>query len=223
MRYKSIWMSVIFAALLLVNGPLSAQNTIEVTEACATEGTYGLQVNFNGSNSRAYVQDQSPADEAVYRASFDFNPNGINMAQGDAHSFFTAWRTDVWDGVGNVPAFQLYIYNRSGKYVFRGIVSYNADNKRLATRFLPLGPVGSANVSKIIVEFKTASASGVGDGSLTIALDRESGIVSKTVASKNSAMFIDWVNLGPFQSIDPTTTGSYCFDDFQSFRTLALP
>jgi|GEM_PF-4904976 len=224
MRHKSIWMFAILAALLLVNSPLSAQNTISVTNACASEGAYGLQVDFNASNSRAYVQDTSPEYEPVYRASFDFNPNAITMATGDAHSFFTAWRDDVWDGVGIVPAFQLYVYNRGGKYVFRGIASYNSDNKRLATGFLPLGPVGSSRVSKIIVEFITASAPGVGDGSLTVALDRGAGgIISKSVASKNSAMFVDWVNLGPFQSIETTTVGSYCFDDFQSFRTLMLP
>ena len=56
-------------------------------------GPCGLEV-FHDNSSLAYVQDDSPADESVYRATFLYNPNNIQASTTEG-----PWRQMILKGI----------------------------------------------------------------------------------------------------------------------------
>ena len=62
----------------------SAQTTLAVTNAAALDGNFGLEVIFANSTSNAYVQDDTPSNEAAYNVEFKLraNPLTINASNG---------------------------------------------------------------------------------------------------------------------------------------------
>ncbi|MGB5390981.1 MAG: hypothetical protein WBP10_12450, partial [Thermoanaerobaculia bacterium] len=67
----------ITAVMVLVIAGAGLADTLEVIGAAAMEGSFGLRVNHDNT-STAYVQDNSPNEESIYRYEFLFNPNNIS-------------------------------------------------------------------------------------------------------------------------------------------------
>lgn len=70
----------LFLVLALVSFPAMAALSLSVTNAAALQGAFGLRVSFDGTNTQAYVLDNSPNNEPEYHASFRIRADGMIMA-----------------------------------------------------------------------------------------------------------------------------------------------
>jgi hypothetical protein len=76
----------LLAAAALISMAASADASLAVTNAAALDGNFGLEVIFDGTVSKAYVEDQTPSDETTYNAEFKLaaeGPGGYVIAVAD--------------------------------------------------------------------------------------------------------------------------------------------
>ena len=103
---KALRMTLMVVALVAFAGAASAQNTVYADAAAAMNGTnFGLVLDLDGTTSNTFVEDQTPAAETVYRATFWFDPNTLPMGHTDklviflrrhAHNADAARRRQCW-------------------------------------------------------------------------------------------------------------------------------
>src|SRR5262245_11987979 len=86
------------AALALAATPSFASTTLAVNTGSALEGSFGLQISFDGAGGAAYVQDNSPVNETEYWAVFRINDTNINLDPGDSFQVFRAFIDDAASG-----------------------------------------------------------------------------------------------------------------------------
>jgi hypothetical protein len=192
----------------------------------ALEGDCGLEVVFDGTKTKRYVQDDSPDAESVYRVSFLFNPNDLLFSGPTAfdnqHHIIAA--TAIGPG-GTEIGFQVILHDQKNQNRIRlktnGGVDIPSDPGRAARKPKPHVVLQSTldppQTHLIEIEWHSASAPGVRDGLIRI---RANGGAWSEVALENYGFEMDFVRLGAINGIDVTTSGSYYLDDFQSFRTL---
>jgi RHS repeat-associated protein len=180
---------------------------LSVTTASKIVGTYGMAANI-ASNTAAYLTDWSPWAEPHYRAEFQFNPNGITMANNDAHYIFYAVSHD-----GVIVARVEFGYTTATGYQVRaGAV----DNGTTFTNF-PTWKTGLTNAAhKIEIEWKAATAPGANNGVLTMWVDTVQFATLTTL--NNDTRRVDGAQLGPVSGIDTGTRGTEYFDAFISRR-----
>ena len=218
---------VIAAAIVaLIPMGLFAQGSLDVNGDASYAGNFGLEVSVNGQGSKAYVEDQTPAAETVYSASFWINPNDQNLETGNAHFIFTAIGPNPDGGAGNVKVLEIESRKRSGN-AFRvrayGYYDNQVNPKRLSTPFLALG---RTVWNRLQVEWTQSSSNSSGSVDsivrLSVVEGPSAGQTGELVGVvKNRRHVIETVRLGAVTGVDATTTGSNYFDDFTSFRTLA--
>lgn len=208
---------------LLVFGVLNVSAaTLAVNNAAAMGGTggtacsggpCGLEVTFNGATSAAFVRDDTPANEGIYRAQFWFDPNNITMNDGTFHVLFRATQ--------EVPfraCFQIMLVKKSGltRLWVRGL--NNPGTERFTNRI----NIPADGPQLIQVEWERSDTPGVLNGYATISIiDGSAAGATETVMLNNSAFGVDFVNMGAVGNIAATTIGSHYFDEFESYRTLA--
>ncbi len=195
-----------------------ASNTLSVTAGAAIEGNYGLQVTMDGTNTKAFVRDESPADESTYRATFLIDMNNLTMTDGDWH-FIATFRAETDDGYASARnLMRVLVRYRAGQtnpYKIR-IVCRNDDRTWVQPGGHSLPTTGS---SKITVEWQASSAPGANDGFCRfyrndILRAQGTGIDSDVWHGIGSATIgVDQVDAG--------TIGSIHYDSFESYRTLS--
>ncbi len=226
---------IMVAAMLTAFSNIEAQctpgwtnttGTLAVNGDAALEGNCGLEVSFNGTTTKHYVQDDTPNAENVYRVSFLFNPNDVafngSTALANQHHIIDVGAVGP---DGNEIGFQVLLHNQKTADVLRlktnGGVDIADDPLRAARKPKPHIVLQSASAPPqthlIEVEWYSASAPGVRDGLVRI---RANGGPWSSVALENYGFGIEVARFGAINGIDATTTGSYFLDDFQSFRTL---
>jgi hypothetical protein len=180
------------------NGALS------VNTAAALVQTYGMQVGIN-SNTSIYVKDNSPVNEARYRARFYINPHGITMNNGNP--FYL-----LYGLTGNgVVAVRVEFGQSSTGYRIRAGLSNNSTTFTDTAWF---------NISKathfIEFDWQAATSSVAANGSLTLWID---GVQSASITGiSNGTMRIESVILGAVAGINNSTRGTIYIDAFQSNR-----
>lgn len=97
----------VLVVLLLAAAPVSAAVSITVTAAAALQGNFGMRVNFDGTVTNAYVQDNSPANEAEYHATFRIRADGMVMAPEATLQIFRAF-----EETSGANVFRLNLYRR---------------------------------------------------------------------------------------------------------------
>jgi hypothetical protein len=175
-----------------------------VSSAAALVGNSGLQAVIDDTRP-LYLEDRSPNLETNYRTSFYFDPNSISMAQGNHHVIFQAY-TDA-NGVATRIALQF----SNGLYQIQLAALDN-------TYFWYLGDWVTLNDQPQLIElhWQAATAPGANDGSATLWVD---GFLQDQLTNlNNDARNITKIRLGPLGGIDSGTSGTYFFDDFQSWR-----
>lgn len=207
-------------------GWTNGAGTMAVNGDAALEGNCGLEVTFDGSTTKRYVQDDSPDAEGVYRVSFKFNPNDLVFsgptALANQHHLLAA--TAVLPG-GNEIGFQVLLHDQKTQSRYRlkvnGGVNIAAEPTRSARKPKPHVVLQStsdpAATHLIELEWYTASGDGVRDGVIRV---RANGGAWSETTLENFGFEMEFVRLGAINGIDVTTSGSYYLDDFQSFRTL---
>jgi hypothetical protein len=213
---KALRLTLMVMAVVALAGSAMAQNTVYADASAAMNGTnYGLVLNLDGTTSNAYVEDQSPADETVYRASFWFDPNDLPMDPTDKFVIFLARHNSFT----NVLRLQFNYLN--GAYRIRLQVLKNnsawADcrlNGDSGARFMTIGN----EPTWITVEAV------FGDATTSLARVTANGITHYKDTYQSTAWSVDRVRMGgprmP-QAQGGPFTGQVFFDEFESYRTLA--
>jgi len=180
------------------NGALS------VSSAAAMVQTYGMRVGIN-KNTSIYATDTSPVNEARYRARFYFNPNGITMANGNAHYLFYGLTS------GGVVTVRVEFGWSGTSYRIRAALSNNS------TTFTNSAWFNISNAPHYIeFDWQAAFAPGVSNGGLTLWID---GVQRANLTGiSNDARRIESVRLGAVAGIDTGTRGATYIDAFQSNR-----
>lgn len=197
----------------------------------AMPGPCGLQV-FHDNSSVAFVEDQSPQNETVYRASFLFNPNNISPGTKLRQNIFRAIGPNPNPGVGscdmanlkNVGRVFLMIYRPTGTnyaVFLQGLGNQCGERATLRVELEPATP------KRICIEMEHGNAL---SGRLAIAqvdianpCPTSGGAGWEERALSNGLTNIDRVRLGTpgTNNFGAGESGDMYFDEFESFRTLA--
>ncbi|HET7010804.1 MAG TPA: integrin alpha [Anaerolineales bacterium] len=196
------------------SGELSAWSTaqtdmgdLSVSPDAALSGNYGLQAVIDDKKS-IYVVDDTPAAETTYQVRFYFDPNGISMADDDAHVLLT-----TLSSTGSV-AFRAELRRYPGEYQIR--VTAMLDRGRYSTPWMTLTDAPH------FLEIGWQAASGIDtrDGALGLWVDGE--LRDENASLDNDSRRIDSVHWGAVSDLDAGTQGVYFFDAFFSTRGIPI-
>jgi PKD repeat protein len=185
------------------DGAATGSGDLSVTSAAALAGVQGLQVDIN-DNFPLYVSDESPNNETRYRARFYFDPNGIEMANGDSHVILMGYSdsTDIM---------RIFFRKESGLYKVQAWTLLDSGAWRATTNYAI-----SDAAHYLELEWQAATGAGADDGALTLWID---GVEQQTLSGlDNDTRRMERVQLGAVDGIDTTTRGTYYFDAFESRR-----
>ncbi len=228
----------VIAACAILAGSLAMADTLSVNASAAMNGSnYGLEV-FHDNSSVAYVEDDTPDGESVYRFSFIYNPRTLGSSGNGA-----PWAMTIFGAMGAnprpnsasacpqnaaIPVFPVRIFARYGG------PGLTIPGVRMTVMTNFCGVLGSPpiywteNVPKKIcgfVETGTPLHAGIavvdpGD-SCPSADDPAYSLVPAT--ANNNEHAVDFCRLGNL-AINPYNageSGSFYVDEFESYRTLA--
>lgn len=208
------------ACILLIVAGSSGAVEIAVTQDAALEGNYGLEVRFDGlSTNTAYVHDDSPNNESVYRFSFRAALNDFDSEEGDVFYIVTA-RSAAPNNL-----IRVWIRKRtdgSGLYQLRVIT--RRDSGSSDNRWTQVGGAGFGGNSTWVVEWTKATAAGANDGRLR--LWKNGNLIADSGATlDNDERTVGNIRMGHTNQINVSgniqagTTGTLYFDSFESYRT----
>ncbi len=181
----------------------SNAGSLSATKAAAIAGEYGLAVKI-ANNISTYVIDDSPVNDARYRARFYFDPNSIQMAENDLHYIFHAYS-------GDEEVVRLMFRISQGAYQVRPGL-FNNGRTWIPANWITL----SDGPHLLELDWKASSAPGANDGYLNFWLD---GVQRANVSGVNNDTHrIERIRLGAASGIDDGTRGTYYFDAFESRR-----
>jgi PKD repeat protein len=183
------------------SGAVTDGGDLGVTGGAALVGESGMQAYINDYRPM-YVRDDTPDDEARYRARFYFDPNSIDMAHGDNYYIFVAYSDGVYAFTVRMRMvsgdYQVHTWLRDDDYTLVQTPWYSISD---APHFIEL-------------DWQAASAPDADDGHLSLWIDGE---LKQTVSDLDTdTKLIDEVWLGPWAGIDASTQGSNYFDAFES-------
>ncbi len=213
-----------FAAALLV-APAFAATTIGVNGGAAMQGSFGMQVNFDGAGGNAYVQDNSPNSESEYWVSLRLNDNSMVFNPAAATRSFQFLRAFT-DEAATSTVFRINVIDALTPGAnLRVFVLPTLD----AGTFHPLGTETFITTSaappannKFVFEWKAATAVGANNGRMVTYRD---GILRKQITNlDNDTIRVGMVRMGGFGNTVSVDSGSSLYlDDFVSTRTAQTP
>ena len=213
---KALRMTLMVVAIVALAGSAMAQTTVYADATAAMNGTnFGLVLDLDGTTTNAFVEDQTPADETVYRATFWFDPNDLTMGTADKFVIFLA-RTSAFKNILRLQ----FNYN-NGNYRVRLQVLKNNEawadcrlNGDDGLRFMTIGN----EPTQITIE------SVFGDNTVSMAQVTANGITHYKTGYQSANWAVDRIRMGgprmP-QAQGGPFTGMVYFDEFESYRTLA--
>jgi hypothetical protein len=176
---------------------------LSVTTVAALEGDHGLQAEIN-DNTPIYVVDDTPNAEARYRARFYFDPNSIQMTDGNSFYLFSGYSGSTID----VLRVELQIFN--GTYQFRAALR---DDSNIWTNS---DWIDLEDAPHWIELSWSAASLGENDGSLALWMDEVQE--ANLTGIDNDTRQIDEIRVGAVDEIDTGTRGTLYFDAFESRR-----
>lgn len=235
--------TLLIVALALVAGPALA-DSLSVNATSAMNSTaYGLQV-FHDNSDVAYVQDDTPANETVYRFEYLFNPNNI-AATGSAD-----WTMTLFGAQGpnprpnnaanpcplnaNFPVFPMrvmLIATGAGNAtpVVRATMMSNICGVLGAPAFV-LSQSGPVKICGYFIQGQgpvpgpqTPGEVGLAVVSAGSACPSDGSAAYKTVTTNNDEHNVSFARMGSLgtNGYGAGENGSVYFDEFASYRTLA--
>jgi len=195
-----------FSALGRWSSASTGGGDLSVSPLAALAGTSaGMRALVNDTGS-LFVQDDSPSDEARYRARFYFDPNGFDPGEASAH--FRA-RLFLAQG-GGFRLVTIVLKRQGGAYSVEARARSNS-GARIDTGFKPI--TDAAHVLEF--DWQRATGPGAADGSLELWID---GVSVATLAGiDNDAFGVDQARLGAL-SLKTGASGALFFDQFESRR-----
>jgi|GEM_PF-2633170 len=226
--------AVLCVGLVLGFAGLASADSLTVTAAAALGGTnYGLEV-YHDNTDRAYVQDDTPDSETVYRATFLFNLASVTgLSTNMRQVLFQTYGPNPNPGVGVCPAdpaaqigsLRLWLFQTGGNGSVSNLQLWGRGNQcgeRSTTRI----PINPGQDYRVCMEWTTGATN---TGMLALAVvDPASACPStgdpawRTSTMTNNLTYTDFVRMGT-----PATNAfgageimTFYFDEFASFRTL---
>lgn len=216
--------AVLAAMAVLVAGvavPANAAVSIAVNSSAALQGSFGMQVTFNNTTGDAYVQDNSPNNEAVYYASFRLRNDNVSgpMTLNSLKSV-NIMNGYVDEPAGTVKSFRVQLIN----------TTVNTGNPEMAIQAFPGidSPVGGfgpraatfvkAGSHQYTVEVRTAASGVSADG--LIKIYRDAVLRNTKSGLQNFTAKTNMVRLGGLGGNNSQfANGLLDLDDFVSTRT----
>jgi hypothetical protein len=180
--------------------------------AAALAGTtVGLRANINDT-AGLFVHDDSPTDEARYRARFYLDPNGFDPGESQQHR-----RTRAFIAFSEGPARRvaaIVLRRLGGVYSVMGRARRD-DNSQANTPFVTITDAPHA----VEIELVRASAPGAFDGTFEMWVDGVSA--GQLTGLDNDLSEVDFARLGAL-SVKTGAAGVLYFDEFESRRETAI-
>jgi len=177
---------------------------LQVSSQAAFAGSYGTQLTLDGP-AWLKIKDDSPNSEPRYRVRFYFDPNSLQINQGNSFEIMYA--------VNQSGSRIISIYlgnNASGYFIKTGVWNDALD----ATWGNEISI--SDNWHPIEIDWSAASSAGANDGYLKLWVDE---VLSDTLGSvDNDTHRIKNVAIGATNSVDAGTVGTFYLDAFESRR-----
>ena len=220
---------VLPGVVLAVAGPAFADNSLAATANAAVEGSFGLELTFDGSSNLFFVMDKTPNQETTYRASFWLREGTLNitncgtfcstqfmfMAGQDATSGVTVFRivtgrmvTD--DVTGERHLYRFSVKNDNGDFLYVGglILNGNVTRKHVTIEWQQGDPGQRNGIARVY----TSNDGGTPN-------------LQGSITYNNSNHGVDQVSIGGIAGLgdtgsDALTNGTVHFDSFESYRTL---
>ncbi|HSL18955.1 MAG TPA: hypothetical protein VLB51_13700 [Methylomirabilota bacterium] len=186
---------------------------IDVLPSAALAGTnYGLAVSMDGTTQNAYVKDDTPDRETIYRAQFWIDVNTWDGIDGDWLFVSRTADETIW-----YAPYQVLMNKKSGLWR----IWLRAQNNTGVVRFTNRINLQPGSPSLLQIEWVQGDTPGTLSGEVTLSvIDGYGAGASVSTGLNNSMIFCDSVTLGAMQP-KATQTGVYYVDEFASFRTLA--
>ncbi len=178
----------------------SGGGQVSVMSEAAIAGEYGVSMQINGYEQKAYITDNTPDDETDYQAQFLFNPNNINTG----NSTVALLRL-----TGNA-GLALQIRVRSKPIGYEIIMDvWNNENQRFSTAWLPI-----ENHSQLIhLDYKSSTAD---LGLAGLKVENQSRVEINDLT--NDLKSINSVKIGAVNLSTESVLCSLFIDDFRSWR-----
>lgn len=210
---KVTTMLFIALAVLLIGTTAQAQSTSDVNGACAAEGSFGYEVTkAPGATNTVWVQDDTPDNEGVYRMQFQFNTATMNAPHQGKYMIAVA----LQEGAGQRPAQMLLSYNIANGFKAWCQTAHN-NGVLYATDKVS---VTAGAWQTLMLEFRQSQGGGIDDGLCRIT-NVSSGESYEIINFRNSAYAVGRARIGLTGRAQVPISGTHCWDDFSSFRTLA--
>ncbi|MCP4655486.1 MAG: hypothetical protein GY856_08720 [bacterium] len=234
MKKMSPYLIVLVAALVLAGAAFA--DSLAVNGSAAMGGsTYGLDLTHDNS-SIAYVQDDTPNDESVYRAEFLFAAPSVVTSINYRQAIFVALGQNPRPGVGlchptqpvveSIRCFHYQIWGGttvSFQCFSRG--DWCGESFTAPLLFLNDADVDTDGEIRVCIEWESNAGTNAGKIRLALVDDADScSSASWTTGNvTNNDCNVEFVRLGTPQVnyFSAGEAATYYFDDFQSFRTLA--
>jgi len=199
-------------ALALSAGAAQAANSLTVNGACALGGSYGLQVTKSDGSSDAFVRSDEPTDETHFRVKFLFDGNSMDIPA-PPNDYFQFLRTG-WSGVGT--SLILFVKQaNSGNY---RITTYARREGGGTTYVL----VGEATVQVIGGPPKTVEVEwqrgAPGYVKVWLGTANTNPPTYQRSDINNPTTEVDTVRWGVFNGDGGAVTGTFCLDEYESYR-----
>jgi hypothetical protein len=200
-------------ALTFVGSVAQAQNTWDVNAGCAASGSYGFEIiKVAGQTNTVFVEDDTPDNEAVYRMQYDFNTDTMTVPHRGKYMVGVA----LQEGAGQRPAQVLVSYNITNGWKVWVQTAHN-NTIIYATPKLTLNP---GVWQTIMVEWRQSQGGGIDDGLVRVT-NVSTGETAEITDFRNSNYAVGRARIGLTGRASVPNNGSHCFDNFESFRTLA--
>lgn len=239
MRRNSLFIVLSVVGLTLAG--LASADSLSVTNAAAMGGSgtacgggnCGLEV-FHDNSDAAYVQDNTPDNEAIYRFEFMFDPNGVpdTATGGFRQEIFRGTGINPRPGVGQchptnafADGLKVFLF-RNGSNGNTSVSSWVYGNQ-CGARGLNNISISTSGPVKICGEWESGGSDTGRFAVATVATSAscppsgDAAYIFRTTSNQDTA--IVQVRMG---TIAPNAngageTGDLYFDEFASFRTLA--
>lgn len=189
-------------------------------------GPCGLEIILDGSNNPARVVDETPNGESIYRAQFYVNMNNLVQTEGPGNFWAMGRGTKLPEFKAS---FQFLVIKKFNQWRFFLRGQTNASTDRFTGRIDVPDADGRAPML-FQVTFTQSPAPGTPGGEVELCLLQGGGGVQGTCVKtadifgegiNNSNLAVDNVLFGGVGNLGAFLNGSFYFDEFASFRTVA--
>lgn len=216
---------IVLAAAALLVTPAFAATSIAVNGGAALQGSFGMQVSFDGAGGNAYVQDNSPNSESEYWVSVRLNDNSLSFNPAAATKSFQFMRAFT-DDAASATVFRINVIDASTpggnlRVFVLPTLDGGAFHPLGTETFITTSAVPPAN-NKFVFEWKAATGVGANNGRMVTYRD---GILRKQITNlDNDTIRVGMVRMGGFGNTVSVANGTSLFlDDFISTRTAQTP